>query len=268
MELQINLFESASSAGSEKAKKMGLISAGFGRYRSKKGGPITHKVVGGKLSVCKVGAASSKVKPAPKIAASKLYIAEELDFADSDDLAGAEKYVKSFGLKAIDGVEYGPNKNPAASVVGTKPQLVKFLKDYFGGDPDESDVEEVIKPYKEARGTKSPKGKSKPKDADLKKLMSLRKKNYSDSDIEFPAKDALRLKKDLIAYCKAHPDPQWKVDGYDPIPELQATDEDDVYELMASAEEFGLLDDPNHYMWKYVDSQSPDIKKFKKQAGL
>ena len=42
-------FKSESSAGSEKAKKMGLISAGFGRYRSKEGGPITHKVVGGKL---------------------------------------------------------------------------------------------------------------------------------------------------------------------------------------------------------------------------
>lgn len=51
MELVINVqdFASESSAGSEKAKKMGLISAGFGRYRTKAGGPITHKLEEGKL---------------------------------------------------------------------------------------------------------------------------------------------------------------------------------------------------------------------------
>ena len=72
---------------------MGLISSGFGRYRSKEGGPITHKAVGG--------------------------------------------------------VEHGINRNPTASVVGTNPKLVKFLKDYSGGDWDDSDIDGMIKkPYK------------------------------------------------------------------------------------------------------------------------
>lgn len=132
-------FKSESSAGSEEAKKMGLISAGFGRYRSKEGGPITHKVVGGKL----VKAQDSKGSSA------ELFVVEDLDFASSDDLADAVKYVRSFGLKVVDGVEQGINRNPTASVVGTKPKLVKFLKDYSGGDWDDSDIEGMIKkPYK------------------------------------------------------------------------------------------------------------------------
>lgn len=51
MELVIHLqdFASESSAGSVQAKKMGLISAGFGRYRTKEGGPITHKLEDGRL---------------------------------------------------------------------------------------------------------------------------------------------------------------------------------------------------------------------------
>lgn len=63
MELLVNLFESASSAGSEKAKKLRLISAGFGRYRTHSDGPVTHTIVkGGTCCCCRSGPSNVELK--------------------------------------------------------------------------------------------------------------------------------------------------------------------------------------------------------------
>ena len=56
-------MSSESSAGSVEAKKKGLISAGFGRYRSKEGGPITHKLEEGKL--VRVAQKGDRMNPTP-----------------------------------------------------------------------------------------------------------------------------------------------------------------------------------------------------------
>jgi hypothetical protein len=209
-------FKSESSAGSEKAKNMGLISAGFGRYRSKEGGPITHKVVGGKLSVYKGGSASSKVKPAPKGAASKLYVADDLDFAGSDTLADVKAYVAKYGLKVINGVEDGINGMPTADVVGTKKNIGKFLVDYNGLDLTDDQLEEVIKPYKNSVGGSSKKDESSKKD---KKRLA---------ELEGEIKD---LRKQLLREYQDDLDDEDDYDEYDA--DDYVSDDDDMRELLS-----------------------------------
>lgn len=149
-------FASESSAGSEKAKKLGLISAGFGRYRTKKDGPVTHKIVEGKLvkrqssgPKGKESWAEEKAKTGKeKLETNSKVVAMELDWADCDspkDVHAAVKEINGIAktsVKVAGKIYTNPNNMYSAKVEGTRLDLKKFLKVYTGNDRSDSELED------------------------------------------------------------------------------------------------------------------------------
>ena len=127
-------FKSESSAGSEKAKKMGLISAGFGRYRSKEGGPITHKIVDGKLVKAPASGNSSGAKTSD-------YVIQNLNFPMCKSVKDMLAHIAKKGNKKLTviGEAHATAHLPVrCGLRGSKADLEQFLKSHVKDVPTDS----------------------------------------------------------------------------------------------------------------------------------
>lgn len=201
MELQINLFQSASSAASDAAKKLGLISAGFGRYRSDPYGPVTHTTVKGKLV-----AAADQV-PVASNPKAQVYLLDRVEYFDLDNfskkavVADLLEANKTLGTKVF-ATDFN-SKYQTVSLVGTRADIVRMCRkgrifvevDEFL--PEEFDMElrrydpKKFAALEELYSGNRPKKNSAPKKAkpDLKSLESdlAKYEKYSDNDVDVQA---------------------------------------------------------------------------------
>ena len=170
-------FKSESSAGSEKAKKMGLISAGFGRYRSKEGGPITHKIVGGKLVKAQASGKSPEAKTSD-------YVIQNLNFPMCKSVKDMLAHIAKKGnkkLTVIGETHATANLPVRCGLTGSKSDLEQFLKIHVKEVPGDSkakvesvaSIQKRMAPVVKAHNARVDKEESKSDVASLERLDEL-----------------------------------------------------------------------------------------------